>query len=242
MSQFQRRYTERAKRAVAVAQLDAGMSAQAAIDALNSGQLADAGGAIPKPAQPMPKSTAHDVKRRLRLEREGNRTGLERASAADQRATLNRRLVFAADRLTRRVERMARSGTAPDKLASTLAKAATAVKAVHAATADPEPPKPKTPPRPDADPEPKPPLSPLEQIAADSEREERQRRRQAAADHDPPSPSTPAVASAPRAYAPDSDTSEDSEQSDSDSVPNLSTQPTTARLRSERPLPVIDGH
>jgi hypothetical protein len=183
MSTFQRRYTDRQKTAVAVAQLDGNMSAAVALAALNAGQLTDADGAVPAPADPMPKSTAHDCARKLRQSREGRRSALEKATPSQQRDILNGRLLGAADRLTRRVERMSRNGTDAAKVAELLAKAARAVREVHAATADPAP-RPSRPPAAgttdtsSSSPAPAAPASPLEDIAADIERDDRRERRQ----------------------------------------------------------------
>jgi hypothetical protein len=213
MSQFQRRYTDRQKRAVAVAQLDGGMSAQQALDALNAGTLTDSNGPIPAPPDPMPKSTAHDCKRRLRQEREARSTGLERASADDARAEMNRRLTFAADRLTRRVQTAARNGTAPEKLAALLAKSARAVAEVHRATAEPAPPPSRRLPAAGTGrevPEPEP-ASPLDAIAADIERDDRREARGAA--------STSEVHGAPRAYV---------EGADHDPLPSGESEGTSA--------------
>jgi hypothetical protein len=181
MSKFQRRYTDRQKTAVGAAQLDANMSAAQALAALNAGTLTDSDGVVPAPADPMPKSTAHDCARKLRQSREGRRTPLERATPGQQREILNGRLLGAADRLTRRVERMSRNGTDAAKVAELLAKAARAVREVHAATADPAPPRPRPPASGSdpstSDPAPSAPASPLDAIAADIERDDRRSRR-----------------------------------------------------------------
>lgn len=183
MSTFQRRYTERQKTAVGVAQLDGNMSAARACAALNAGQLADSDGAVPAPADAMPKSTAHDCARKLRQSREGRRAPIEKASAEQQRDILNGRLIGAADRLTRRVERMSRNGTDAAKVAEVLAKAARAVREVHAATADPAP-RPSRPPAAGTTDNGNgngastgAPASPLDAIAADIERDDRRQRR-----------------------------------------------------------------
>lgn len=164
MSSFQRRYTERQKTAVAAAQLDGGMNASEAIAALAAGTLSDSDGPVPAPPAPMPKSTAHDCKRTLRAKREGRRGGLETVSAEQARETLNGRLLGAADRLTRKVERMSRTGTEPGKLADVLGRAARAVAAVNAAAAEPvaKPPPRGTPTASEAEP-----ARPLDAVAAE---------------------------------------------------------------------------
>lgn len=189
MSQFQRRYTDRQKRAVGLAQIDGRKTAQQAVDALNGGTLTDGAGAVPPPAHPMPKTTAHDCARRIRQEREGRRGGLENAEPAAARAELGRRLTVAADRLTKRLERKSRTGTADAQLAESLAKAARACREVAAFHAAAEKPAKTPPPTPNgngqengkpAD------ASPLGELAADIEREERS----AAATRRQQSPST----------------------------------------------------
>lgn len=142
MSTFQRRYTDRQKRAVGIAQIDGGMTARDAASALMAGSLIDADGPVPPPADAMPKTTAQDCARRIRLEREGRRGGLETRSSDVVRAELSRRLITAADRLTRRLERKALTGTADAQLAETLTKAARAVHAVNVAlrSAEEQPP------------------------------------------------------------------------------------------------------
>lgn len=179
MSQFQQRYTDRQKRAVGVAQLDGGMTAVQALAALHGGDLRDAGGPVPPPEHRMPKSTAHDCARRLRLEREGRRGGLESVPPDAARAELLRRLTVSADRLTKRLERKSRTGTADEKLAESLAKAARAVRAVvdaQRAAAEPEPP--IRPPRGNGNGETSPPepAQPLDHLAAEIEREDRRSR------------------------------------------------------------------
>ena len=181
MSQFQRRYSDRVKRAVGLAQIDGGKTAQQALDALHAGQLVDVDGPVPAPADRMPKSTAHDCARKIRLEREGRRGGLESKEPQQARAELTRRLVVAADRLTRRVERKSNTGTGDAQLAELLTKAARAVREVCAAQrAADDTPTPSRPPSPTgtgngkqdapasgADP------SPLAAIAASIERADR---------------------------------------------------------------------
>jgi hypothetical protein len=139
MSQFQARYSTEAKRAVGLAQLDHGLTAREALAALAARQLAPDGSpaaspdrAVSPPAATMPKSTAHDCARRIRLEREGRRGGLENRPPDVARDEMRRRLVLAADRLTRRVERRSANGTADGALAELLTKAARAAAAVDA--------------------------------------------------------------------------------------------------------------
>jgi hypothetical protein len=157
------------------------MTAQQALDALAAGTLTDVDGAVPPSSHPMPKSTAHDCARKIRLEREGRRGGLERHEPATAQTELLRRLTIAADRLTKRVERKSRTGTNDSQLAETLTKAARATGAVIAAqraagsSAPPVPPdngngKPSTEP-----------ASPLAAIAADIERADRSARASASA-------------------------------------------------------------
>ena len=141
MSTFQRRYTDEQKRAVALAQLEHGMTAAEASLALQERRLTAAGaapdrdnGPVSPPADRMPKTTAQDCARRVRLEREARKGGLEKADPAAARAELNRRLMVAADRLTRRLERQSRNGGKDAAFADILGKAARAVERVHAAT------------------------------------------------------------------------------------------------------------
>jgi hypothetical protein len=135
VSAFQRRYSDRQKRAVGAAQYHSGMTALAAIDALMRGELVDPDGPVPPPADVMPKRTAYDCAKRVRDEHEGRRGGLEGHEPAAIQAELRRRLVTAADRLTQRVERKSRTGRAgmtDAQLADTLTKAARAAKEVAA--------------------------------------------------------------------------------------------------------------
>lgn len=192
MSQFQARYSPEAKRAVGLAQLDHGMTANEALAALAARALAPDGsrassssGAVSPPAGAMPKSTAHDCARRIRLEREGRRGGLESRPPDVARDEMRRRLVLAADRLTRRVERRSAKGTADANLADLLTKAARAASAVDAFVRAGErtPPPPTNPSPGDATPEAPAPRTPLEEIGAAIER--RDRNSAAAAKRDP---------------------------------------------------------
>lgn len=191
MSQFQRLYTERQKLAVGVAQLDGHngtkLSASAAAAALMAGELVDADGRVPPPAATMPKSTAVDCKRRLKLRREGKvgqRAALDASSADAIRDELGRRLVAAADRLTSRVESRSKSPKNDLKTADLLTKAARAAAAVavylrtaeqRAAAPPPTNPEGKTPSAEAS------PASELDRIGAAIEAEQRAAARDAAA-------------------------------------------------------------
>jgi hypothetical protein len=176
MSRFERKYTDRQRLAVGRAQVDHGMSAQQAIDAFHAGALADDEGQVPPPAAPMPKRTAHDLAAKVRQSREGRKQGLEKAEPAAARAELGRRLMVAADRLTRRLERKSKTGTKDADLADALLKAARAAREVaafsradEAATPNPPPastPKGSAPAAPVTS-------TPLGDIAAEIDREDR---------------------------------------------------------------------
>lgn len=185
MSQFQRLYTERQKRAVGIAQVDGAdgktLTARQAIEALMAGQLVDADGAVPPPAQAMPKSTAHDCARKIRLGREGKRPPLDVAASDAIRDELGRRLVAAADRLTERVERRSRSAANDAKTADLLAKAARASTAVASYLRAAEKPEPTMPPNGNGKPS-SAPASALDAIGQAIEADERRARREAAAD------------------------------------------------------------
>lgn len=158
------------------------MTAQRALDALAAGTLTDSDGAVPPSSHPMPKSTAHDCARKIRLEREGRRGGLERHEPATAQTELLRRLTIAADRLTKRVERKSRTGTNDSQLAETLTKAARATGAViaaqRAAGSSAPPPQPSGNGDNGATTEP---TSELARIAADIERTDRKARASASA-------------------------------------------------------------
>lgn len=185
MSQFQRLYTDRQKHAVGVAQVDGvdgkPLTAMQAIAALMAGQLADDAGAVPPPAHTMPKSTAHDCARKIRLSRDGKRGPLDSAAADAVRDELGRRLVTAADRLTTRAERRSRSSKDDAKTADLVTKAArasTAVVAYLRAAAEKPPPGAPAGETSTAGQSP-PPASELDRIGAAIDAEERRLRREA---------------------------------------------------------------
>lgn len=178
MSGFQKRYTDAQRDAVARAQLDRGMTAQQALDALQAGTLAPDGSptsdparAVPAPPVAMPKRTAQDLARKLRYDREGRSGGLGEADPQAARAELRRRLVYTADRLTRKLERKARKN---DVNPEDLRKAAAAVAAVDALL-KPDAPRSSPPPsngKPAA-PSPSTDATPLGALAAEIESEDR---------------------------------------------------------------------
>lgn len=188
MSQFQRLYTDRQKQAVGVAQVEGvdgkPLTAMQAVTALMAGQLADDAGQVPPPAQAMPKSTAHDCARKIRLARDGKRGPLDAAAADAIRDELGRRLVAAADRLTTRAERRSRSSKDDGKTADIVTKAARASTAVVAYLRAAEKPPPPTsgPTGTPADQSAEQPASELDRIGAAIEAEERRRQREAAQD------------------------------------------------------------
>lgn len=176
MSQFQRRYSDRQRRAVVLAQVDHGMSGRVAVERLQEGKLHDGIGLVEPPAEPMPIKTAQSLARLERRTREGRRGGLEGKEPAVARAEMLRRLTIAADRLTRRLER--KSATAAnDELADLLTKAAKATQAVINAQRAAETPRRQVPTFPDtngaASHEERPAASVLDQIARNLERADR---------------------------------------------------------------------
>jgi hypothetical protein len=176
MSQFQRKYSDRQRRAIVIAQLDHGMSAKVAIERLQEGKLHDGIGLVEPPAEAMPIKTAQSLARDERRTRQGRRGGLEGKEPAVARAEMLRRLTIAADRLTSRLER--KSKNAKDaELADLLAKAARATAAVISAQRSNEAPKRIPPAFPTGDangsPDPEAAASPLDAIARNLERADR---------------------------------------------------------------------